>query len=368
MAKLSANFNWKSSPGHLDLLSKFVKPRDVAQVLDWQYLKETIHENAKDAIDRLIEDGALNPCGIEESAERVLTAAQLKRMLKDLGLKQTGAKEELVARLVTADRAGVERVISRTQVVKCSAIGLALVERYNKDKQSDLDHAKQQSFAALLRSAPKEAYKIHVAYARKYASLDFASNSPDVDWLECILSSQPAVLGDVTPNDLKNLQAAACMTQLWHGELATNWLPEGTNTRLKSNQVAVNYLIRHADFSRQIKSAGDYDQRLKIVFESNDIDSCDLCLALSGQEFDKDKFPELPFVDCTSETGCMCRVESVYEHRDSDVFEIIIGDEDFEDDGGDPVSKLRQLKEMLDEDLITQDEYTAKKAEILSRM
>ncbi len=64
----------------------------------------------------------------------------------------------------------------------------------------------------------------------------------------------------------------------------------------------------------------------------------------------------------------MCRIESVYEHRDSDVFEIIIGDEDFEDDGGDPVLKLRQLKEMLDEDLITQDEYTAKKAEILSRM
>ena len=34
----------------------------------------------------------------------------------------------------------------------------------------------------------------------------------------------------------------------------------------------------------------------------------------------------------------------------------------------DPLQKLRQFKEMLDADLITNDEYEAKKAEVLSRM
>jgi hypothetical protein len=34
----------------------------------------------------------------------------------------------------------------------------------------------------------------------------------------------------------------------------------------------------------------------------------------------------------------------------------------------DPVAKLRQLKEMLDSDLITEAEYQKKKEEILSRM
>ena len=344
MAKLSANFDWKNSPAHLDLLSKFVKPRDVAQVMDWLYLKNTIRESTQDAVDRFIRDGALIPCGIEESAERVLTAAQLKKMLKEPGLKQTGSKEELVERLVAADHAGVERVISRNRVVKCSATGLALVERYEKDKQSDLDEAKQQSFAALLRNAPKEAYKLFVAYARKYASPDLPSNPPEVGWLEHILSSQPMVLGDALPSALRSLQAAACMKQLWYGELATNWLPEGFTTRLKSNQVAINYLTRYADLRRQIEFSGEYAKRLRIVFDSNDIDSCNLCMALNGQEFEKDGLPELPFGNCTSETGCMCRIEGVHEHRDKDLFEITLEDEDFDDDVNSPVLKLRQLQ------------------------
>lgn len=372
MAKLPADFDWRKSPAHIDLLSKFVKARDIAQVMDWQYLKDTIRENTKDAIERFIRDGALVPCELEESLDRVFTAAQLKKMLKEHGLKQSGAKEELIERLVEADRSGMQKLVSRLQIMKCSGDALALIEQHENEKQRDLESAKQQSHNALLNNEPKEAYRIFVSFNRKYNSPDFPSNPYEVGELEAILSSCPKVLGAMTPSDLRSLQAATCMAKLWYGEPATNWLPDGFTTGLKNSQIAVNYLARHAEFKHSVMTSSEYCKRFKIVFEPNDIDSCDLCLALNGKEFDKNHLPELPFQNCTSDTGCMCRIESVFDDADDGLITITFDTEDDEGDeiveNGNAVARLKQLKELLDNGLISQAEFDTKKAEILSRI
>jgi len=85
MAKLPADFDWRKSPAHMDLLSKFIKPRDVAQVMGWQYLKHAIKEDPRETIERFIRDGTLIPSGLEATLNRVFTVAQLKEMLKERG-------------------------------------------------------------------------------------------------------------------------------------------------------------------------------------------------------------------------------------------------------------------------------------------
>jgi hypothetical protein len=140
--------------------------------------------------------------------------------------------------------------------------------------------------------------------------------------------------------------------------------------QLKNNKIAVNYLARHADLRYTVATNSEYSSRFRIVFEPNDIDSCELCLALNGKEFDKRNLPELPLEGCTSETGCMCRIETIYDDDDDDddlEAEFDDSDDDAGENGQVAITKLRQLKEMLDSGLFSQVEYDAKKAEILSR-
>lgn len=371
MPKRPADFDWRTSPAHLDLLSRFVRPRDIAPVMDWMYLKDTIKEDTRDAFDRFIRDGALIPCDLDESLNQACTAAQLKKMLKERGLKQTGSKAELVERLIDEDRLGMEKVVDRLMLMKCSPDAITLLERYEELVQQEEDLARQRSHVALLDYDPKKAFKIYASHMRKYHP---ESSGPDwsasiMPKLQAILASNPKVLGIVAPSTLRSLQAAACMTELWQDD-ALDWLPDEFTTRLSSTEVAVNYLKRHAEFQQSIMAQGEHVKRWRIVFDPSDVDSCDLCLALDGREFDKDTLPDLPFEGCTSETGCMCRLESVFDwETDSDEEDYgEVTESDLDIVLVTPIAILKQLKEMLDNELITQADYDKKKAEILSRM
>jgi hypothetical protein len=75
-------------------------------------------------------------------------------------------------------------------------------------------------------------------------------------------------------------------------------------------------------------------------------------------------------VGCTSEKGCMCNFEDFFEDNDLS-YEIKFTEEELgeiEDLETNPVKRLRFLKQMLDEGLITQTEYDLKKKEILAKI
>jgi hypothetical protein len=71
----SLEFEWRSSPAHVDLLSKFASPRDITQVFNWQYLRQSLNEDTSKAIDRFIKTGRLVPCDLREIIERALNVA-----------------------------------------------------------------------------------------------------------------------------------------------------------------------------------------------------------------------------------------------------------------------------------------------------
>jgi hypothetical protein len=176
------------------------------------------------------------------------------------------------------------------------------------------------------------------------------------------------VLAHIAAEDMKNLKAAACMKSLWYDESPEVWLPWTFSSGLKNNRIAVNYLTTHARIRGEVENYKSYAKQIKIVFDPGDIDSCELCQSLNRKVFDIDKVPDLPMVGCTSDTGCKCRIEDIFsddEEENGIRFSIDSDDSEIEED---PVEKLRQLKQMLDEELITDNEYEKKKEEILSRM
>jgi hypothetical protein len=171
MSKKPANFDWKKSQAHLYLLGFFIKPRNTAQVIDWLFLPPMLGESTKEAIDRFVRGGALVPCELEDCVYIAFTAARLKKMLKERGLKTSGSKEELVDRLIESDRDAVQRMVSDLSIMRCSPEAQTLAESYKAAAQSELDNIKQQTFEALLRNDVQKACKLNQAFCRSYTGL-----------------------------------------------------------------------------------------------------------------------------------------------------------------------------------------------------
>jgi len=374
MAKLPSNFDWKVSPSHFNLLLAFDKPRDIKQVMDWAWPRQTLQEKTEIAIERFIQEGLLIPASVEEGLNRLFQVAQLKKLLSERSLSTSGSKRELIERLVAHDKQGIIKIVG-DKVFKCSDAALNLIAERNQKIEKETDLTKQQTFEAFKADNPKEACKIYEAFRRRSTESTYKISIYDVEELQFIVTSHPKILSNLSPQNLKALQLAACMKTLWKTESLEKWLPETFTSPFKNNAIPINYLIRNAEFQRHLSNTREFSKQVKITFNSGDIDSCSLCLALDGKVFDIDAVPELPIPGCTSETGCMCNLDSIYddeEEFEEEDNEKVIFSTDLTDEnltiGENPVGALRVLKQMLDEGLITQTDYDVKKKEILSRL
>ncbi len=308
----SFSSDWKNSSAHFNLLLAFEKPRDIKQVLDWDWPRQTLEEKTEVAIERFLREGMLVPASIEEALNRLFQVAQLKKLLSERGLSTSGSKGELIEQLIAYDREGMVKITGNS-VVKCSETALNLIEKRRQKIEEDTSWAKRQTFDAFKASNPKEACKIYEAFRRRTTESTYKISIYDVEELQFTLTSHPKVLSGLSPQNLKALQLAACMKTLWKTEPPEKWLPETFTSPFKNNAIPINYLIRNAEFQRQLSNMKEFSRQVKVSFHSGDIDSCSLCLAFDGKTFDIDAVPELPIPGCTSETGCMCNLDPIYD-------------------------------------------------------
>jgi hypothetical protein len=378
MSKPSTTSDWTKSPAYIDLLEKFQNPRDVNQVLGWDYLKEALKESPKAAIQRLIDGGYLEPATLEEAIDRLSTQAQLKPILKELGEKQTGSKQEMVSRVIAASPQAAQKLIAKSKVMKCTEIALQLLASIREQKEKAYDDAFKKSFDAFSNNNPKEAYRSYVAYQREYVNIDFQSNSYEVEELQSIFEYLPEVLNELSPQDIASIRTAAAMSELWDTNVVDTILPEGLSDSALTAQLAINYILKGASIWSDIRRNKEHAGSFSIEFFEGDVDSCELCLAHRNKKYKAGDIPKFPLKGCSSTVGCCLRVNAEYDADLDDEYE---EDEDIEDDdiGEDEsmpdavvavssLDKLRQLNQMLDEGLITDDEYQTTKQKILSNM
>jgi hypothetical protein len=142
--------DWRRSRPHIDLLGVFVNPRDVSQVLNWQYLRESIKESPADAIARFVSEGLLVTCDLHEVIDRIFRVSDLKKFANEEGLRTTGNKSDLIARLIASTRPRMEQATENVKVLKCSPLAKELVAELAQRKEQALNTAKQQCFQFLL--------------------------------------------------------------------------------------------------------------------------------------------------------------------------------------------------------------------------
>jgi len=305
---LPKTFNWRESAPHIDALSKFLKPREAAQVARWQYLEQVLGETPARAIERFIDDGSLVPCDVSQSLDCLCSASDIKRVLKELGQKQTGSKSELIERLIDTDLGQATKLVAGRKVLVCSDTAVAFVEQWQKTRESATLIAEQKCYRALVAGNAAEAVRIRFDYFRQYPRENefIADTSYLAETVSDILNAKPDALRDLSEGDIVTLRVATAMKELWRRN-AIAWIPEDYSCPVELDR-AISYIECAAGISRALRNTSHYAHTFKLEFNEYDVDSCPQCKSLSGKTFSVENFPRLPLMGCTSTTGCKCDV------------------------------------------------------------
>lgn len=364
MARLPDSFDWKTSPGHLALLKAFARPREVNQVLDWQFLRDQVPEPVMSGIERLKREGALVSPSVEEKVSFRFKVPELKDLLKERGIKGVDGKEAMVKALVVADRAGAESLVESIELLVMSDSAMQVMRELEEAQEAAKRKAQEQEFELLLRGEPASAFWAHRKYSKAYEQYQLSDH--EGEQLGFLFRKTPKMLVEqLSEETFRVIRALAGMKLLWHQFPFMQRLPDGLDIDRETLNNAIELLERHAEVMRDL-SRMDATDSVEIVFSDDDILVCDNCRDFNGRKYLVSEFPDWPFTGCENESGCIPELDW---HPGN-------GIEDEEDESDvtgfypntTPLESLRQLKAMFDEGLITEQDFQDKKQEILSRM
>jgi hypothetical protein len=386
MLTLPDDFDFKASAAHISLLDNFKRPTDAASIASPEWiaqLEARLGERIDHAVQRLERAGMLVECDAAESVAKVLSSDELQRRAREYNLpvgKRT--KLQLALSLISADPAVGSEVTKGARYLKCSEEGLRAVASFEALQIEAGRQARQATYDALIDGNVQQAIEIVAAHRRRFDQYAYGFDEYRGDWLErriqrTLHTHYPPSLPGLDPSSLSRLRAALCMPSLWRGELSERWVPQEISQAVGDLKRAMSHMAAAAQIAEEVERDGERKHRLCV--RPDDVISCHLCRALDGSVFEKDAIPRLPLDGCTSTVGCRVHFEPVWEEyrrvyrvgkdepedeTDDDGDErLLLSEDDAETD--DAFGKLVELKKMLEHDLITTEEFQARKTAIL---
>jgi hypothetical protein len=269
----------------------------------------------------LKEADLLRPLTLEETLSEQYKVVDLKEMLRERGLKVSGRKAQLIARLVDADRAGMQDLVGDIHLHRCTEAGLQVVQAYRERVEQEKVAAHNRSREALAQGDYTGAMRIVVEYERQQLfqrglNIDWYNydSSPDEQKLRTISTARPKILRTLSEEHLAPLRIAAGLMTIW-GEAREEWFPDDLEADLTMDiDAAARMLLFHANYLYDMEGY----RRPRVVrgvriIGSDDPFACDACRALRDKVYNLDEAPELPHEHCTSELGCRCTTAAALE-------------------------------------------------------
>lgn len=294
--------NWKESPAHLLLLTQFLRPRS-RDDHEWStgYWDPALGESTEKAIERFLREGTLVPVSTDQALDHGFTVPQLKELLRERGLKVSGRKSELIARLIEADPTGAAEIAAKLNLIHCSELGRDIAERYLAEREKERIRVWQQVRELLKAREFVQASKLVADYEARQVfprglNIDWRDHDPsrDVAILKAIFATRPRGLGPISDKALEEFRMYAALDYLW-----------GTNEYSQTID-AVSMILSSAQATVNMADLGDSGARFIEIRTANDDLVCPACRALEGRRFPIDEAPSLPYERCTSEFGCRC--------------------------------------------------------------
>lgn len=306
--------DWKSSPPHLLLLSKFLRGDSPSRYAAAEHWKSVLKEGPKEAIQRFVEDKMLEPASLAELVDFKFKASELKDMLKARQLKVSGRKPELIARLVESDMEGMVAATSDVQLLRCTPEAARIAEKYVARQDERRATTENEVLRLLERRDYVKAVRAVVAFEATQVfprglGIDWSNydGSSDIKALKTIFETKPRILDDINNDLLENLRVSAGMMQLWGTNRAAPWLSEDFTTGIHLDaDSAARMLVFYASHLRVMEQYKEAGVRTAEVMAVGDNLTCSACHAINGKKYRLEAALELPYANCTCEIGCRC--------------------------------------------------------------
>lgn len=308
-----AAVEWRNNEIHLMLLQRFLDLGTLESGVPSHWESE-LGEPPIVTVQRFIQMGLLTAASLARTVEYRHSAAELKTLAKERGLKVSGRKDELAQRLVDTDSTGMEILVREKPVFTCSQEARAVVEQYMSAKSDALDLALNEVRSSL---AARD-FATAIVTARTYQSKQIVILPPnplllteptksldeEVAYLKTVFSLRPKILQGLNSEDRESLAAAIVLGHLFNKSPA-NFVPSTFKGLPKFTQeVTVRMMEFHVMHMEQIdkwRVAG-----VKKASVQGCGDSCEACKKLAGKVGKLDDLPELPYENCTCRMGCRC--------------------------------------------------------------
>ena len=306
--------DWKKSPPHLLLLSKFLRGADPESFEDREYWKPALKESPRKAIKRFLEEGMLEPAALQELVDYKFKVSDLKSILKQGSLKVSGRKSELIDRLIAADENGMRKATKNISLLKCSERARAVAKGYlvrEKEKRSQTEN--KVLVALRVRDFDKACSTVV-----KYEAKQIFPRGLGIDWnnydcrrdiaaLKTIFNQRPAILKGINEECLDQLRIAAGMMHLWGTGSAKAWLPDNIQTGIHIDaESATRMFVFHASHQRNMQEYRDVGAKSIEILGAGDSVTCSACRKIAGKKYKLRRVPELPYEKCKSAIGCRC--------------------------------------------------------------
>lgn len=318
MLRSILGFDWQKSNAHWLLLSKFVRPRkpdDFANDI-WE---DVLGELPKHAIERFAAEGLVVDADLIGTLSCKYWGAELKDMLRQRGLPESGRKDAMIQRLVDADPDNMKKIAAGIAVLVCTQNGKELADEYLTAEKEKRGRVEQQTMEYIRKrdfkraSLTVTAYELEQVFPR--AMVDWEHHNPDreIGLLNTIFGSKPKILAKLGNDKLEDLRIGAAMHVLWGKDKTKEWLPPNFETGLSIDvETAARmffFYALHQATLKQFRESGFVDVEIKYYYP----DSCDACKNLAKRKYKLDEVPELPNEHCTNEMGCRCLVMAIIE-------------------------------------------------------
>lgn len=304
---------------HSLLLSRFVSPSAPHLDIDARSLSgwtAALKELPNSAIERFKEEALLvpfepsNPRELSQGLANIYNIGKLKEMLKRRALKVSGRKDELIARLVNADRDGLLREVATLGLYHCSDAGRKLASRFEERKEC----ARANAVAAMNA-------KDYTLAIREYQEIEDDLGFPKwefegparPDFIQLVMTVSPRILDGCSEEIMSRLRLAMSL-QCVAGRHAPQKLFRGIETGIRLNAdtcaTMIYFLARHTEDLQKWKQMGIvYVTHLAIT------GSCSVCTSLNGRKWRIDHAPELPHVQCVHQCGCRCLYQPIPQRQ-----------------------------------------------------
>lgn len=305
----------KQSEPHKMLLSRFLNGSSLENIARDPRWADVLREEPAIAVQKFVDAGLLEPASTIQKLSADFGVANLKKLLKDRGLKQSGSKLELAERLVEHDEPGMLSIVSDSRILICAGDGRVLAEEYLALKKDEKLRLERSLYLLLESGDLSEAAKALATYESSQVfprgmGMNWDDAAPQLtNKLGTIFREVPTMLNRESDDAISHLKLAAGMMELFGTGRARKWLPHNIQLRHDIDPEAAARMFvfhaRHLERLAQLKEAGF--RKVKVIGLS-DSSHCANCQKINGRTYKIENAPELPYPQCSCVIGCRCLI------------------------------------------------------------